>query len=284
MSYILDALRKAEQDRKRGDIPGIEDLQEARPAEKKSLSWGWIALGIANIALLGLLFWPESDPDTPGSVASVGPVAVQQPVIVKQGKPESVAPVLPTPAPPVEAVAVNKMPETTPDEPQMPEESIVYPQKAEETAWADIDDRPLQPIPPPPAKVQESKVSRQAAVKKPTKHRESPGKATFLKEQETMEALNAPETPSTNQPLSEQSGLDMPIWPQVSTGLFSQLQGNLRMDVHVFADLPEERFVLINLTKYHEGEEMREGPYVVEITDQGVILELSGDQFLLPAN
>ena len=76
---------------------------------------------------------------------------------------------------------------------------------------------------------------------------------------------------------------NLPVWPQVPSSLFDQLQGNLRMDVHVYAAEPDNRFILVNLAKYHEGEQMNEGPVVEEITLEGVILNFNGERFLLPA-
>ncbi len=57
---------------------------------------------------------------------------------------------------------------------------------------------------------------------------------------------------------------------------------HLNLDIHVFAPQPAERFVFINARKYREREQLREGPTVIEITSDGVILELQGQRLLLP--
>ncbi len=56
----------------------------------------------------------------------------------------------------------------------------------------------------------------------------------------------------------------------------------LHLDIHVFADDPAERFVFINMAKHRENSRLDEGPAVVEITPEGVILEHQGTTFLLP--
>ena len=56
----------------------------------------------------------------------------------------------------------------------------------------------------------------------------------------------------------------------------------LHLDVHAYAAKPAERFVTINLVQYHIGDTLKEGPQVVDITPQGVILEYQGSRFLLP--
>lgn len=56
----------------------------------------------------------------------------------------------------------------------------------------------------------------------------------------------------------------------------------LHLDIHVFSEVPAERFVFINMTKHREGSKTPEGPVVREIRPDGVILEYQGRVFLLP--
>jgi general secretion pathway protein B len=57
---------------------------------------------------------------------------------------------------------------------------------------------------------------------------------------------------------------------------------NLHLDIHVFSEMPTDRFVFINMTKLREGSRMSEGPAVLEITPDGVILRHLGKTFLMP--
>jgi len=56
----------------------------------------------------------------------------------------------------------------------------------------------------------------------------------------------------------------------------------LHLDVHVFATNAAERFVFINMRKYHEGATLQEGPTVERIRRDGVVLNYQGLRFLLP--
>ncbi|MEM7430815.1 MAG: general secretion pathway protein GspB [Pseudomonadota bacterium] len=56
----------------------------------------------------------------------------------------------------------------------------------------------------------------------------------------------------------------------------------LHIDIHVFSEIPADRFVFINMSKYRENERTAEGPVVSEITRDGVILSHQGRRFLLP--
>jgi len=57
---------------------------------------------------------------------------------------------------------------------------------------------------------------------------------------------------------------------------------DLHLDIHVYSDDPGERFVFINMAKHREKSQLEEGPVVVEIRPDGVILEHQGTTFLLP--
>jgi general secretion pathway protein B len=56
----------------------------------------------------------------------------------------------------------------------------------------------------------------------------------------------------------------------------------LHVDVHVYSEVSDDRFVFINMTKHMEGSRLAEGPLVREITRDGVVLEQNGITFLLP--
>ena len=58
--------------------------------------------------------------------------------------------------------------------------------------------------------------------------------------------------------------------------------GDLHLDIHVFSDNRDERFVFINMAKHREGSRLDAGPVVSEITPDGVILEHQGLKFMLP--
>lgn len=57
---------------------------------------------------------------------------------------------------------------------------------------------------------------------------------------------------------------------------------DLHLDIHVYSATPKDRFVFINMAKLREGSRLEEGPVIVEITPDGVVLEHQGQHFLLP--
>lgn len=55
----------------------------------------------------------------------------------------------------------------------------------------------------------------------------------------------------------------------------------LKLVVHVYSNKPEERFVLINGTRYREGDELARGARLAEIRPQGALVDFRDYRFLL---
>jgi len=62
----------------------------------------------------------------------------------------------------------------------------------------------------------------------------------------------------------------------------AQALPELHLDVHVYATKPSDRFVYINMRKYHEGNTLEEGPVLERIRRDGVVLDYQGLRFVLP--
>lgn len=55
----------------------------------------------------------------------------------------------------------------------------------------------------------------------------------------------------------------------------------LHLDLHVYAERAADRFVVVNMHRYREGEALAEGPVVQQILPRGVVLEQQGKAFFL---
>jgi hypothetical protein len=65
---------------------------------------------------------------------------------------------------------------------------------------------------------------------------------------------------------------------------YAELSGRLpemRLDLHVYAAVPADRYAFINMRKVREGDVTPEGVRVREITRDGVVLDYQGTEFLL---
>jgi hypothetical protein len=55
----------------------------------------------------------------------------------------------------------------------------------------------------------------------------------------------------------------------------------LRLDLHVFAERPRDRYALINMHRVREGDVLPEGARVLAITRDGVALAWRNQEFML---
>jgi general secretion pathway protein B len=55
----------------------------------------------------------------------------------------------------------------------------------------------------------------------------------------------------------------------------------LKLELHAYSDRPAERYVFVNGRKYAEGDTLADGPKVVTIEPNGVVLSQLGHRFLL---
>ncbi len=75
-----------------------------------------------------------------------------------------------------------------------------------------------------------------------------------------------------------------------SLSTFDELRANgtlllpdLHVDLHVYGEQADSRFVVINMSRYREGTTLSEGPRVIEILSNGIVLEHGGTRFFLPS-
>jgi general secretion pathway protein B len=102
--------------------------------------------------------------------------------------------------------------------------------------------------------------------------------------------------PPTPAPLAgdrERAAIDtpaaVPSLAAIAYKTFNEVRANgsvqlpdLHLDLHVYDSVPGDRFVFINMNKYGEKATLEEGPLVIEIVPEGVVLEYLGTRFLLP--
>lgn len=147
MSYILDALRKADAQRQRTRLPGLQAQPSAAPADGGGPAWRspvpWL-LAAGLLLVMGILAWPRA-PSAPA-------VAIPEPVVP--------APVAQA-APPVVAAAPEPVPQMKPQPP---------------AATA------IQPAPPPPRLVNEAtpRVASRSTVDRPALPRAAPAPAPVV--------------------------------------------------------------------------------------------------------
>lgn len=88
------------------------------------------------------------------------------------------------------------------------------------------------------------------------------------------------------QPVAEPATPTMVIGPRTMMELRAagMVLPELTLELHVYSPTASERFVRINSASYREGEVLSDGPRVLTITAEGVILDYRDQSFLLASD
>lgn len=254
MSLILEALRKSEAERRRGQVPGLhaELPPAARPARPRPAHWPWLA-SIAVITIVAATWllrdkWAPTPPADEPAPASTEPAAtIELDRVVADTERVDVAPVAspapvttaPPPAPPAPATLSRQPPvpasTTTPDrDPGLGREPV--PATAESS----------NPLPPP----------------RPTTPATTP-------------AITPPADATTV------AGDPAPLRLSDLAAAERRALPPLQVSMHMWAPTSARRFAIVDGARVNEGDRLGDA-VVDEITRDGVVLAWRGRRVHIP--
>ena len=246
MSYILDALKKSQAERELGQVPTLASAPaRLRPQPPRSLPWAPLAALLAAVTL-GLVAYDlsrrEGGSEVPGGAARVA-ADVSAPLALP--------------------LASQAMPATVPT--------------TSSTAT---------PVPVPPRLAARAAVTR---TPEPVSSSASGGRVVVAAAPDVVATLGAtrqanspadrPAEPAASFTASE-AQREVPRMTELSDVQRRALPP-LELNVHVYAEAPQARFVYINNQQYHQGDTTAEGVVVEQITPIGVILRFASLRFQL---
>jgi len=243
MSFILDALKKSESERQRQSGPALFEVKVAPPRGRFAIwAMGLGALLAINLVVVGWMAMRGS--------ANRSTAAAQESSMVPKTAGAGAAPEAP--------VTSGATPRAYAVAPPVPAPAPQGP----DTRFGAVSPSPSTGAPTGthvPADTSEPAAAPEdlAPAVEP-EHRGSEGDGGVVRQTETglpsyQDAAAAP-------------GANLP---------------NLRLDLHVYAPDPDQRFVFINMQKLHEGDSLPIGVRVEQITSDGVILSYRGARFVL---
>ena len=250
MSFILDALKKSETDRQRQASPALFEVKVAAPRRKFPL---W-AVGLAvllgvNVLVLGWLLLRQ-----PGaSLAQAAPAPAPAPNVAQPMAASSAQPGM------VTVPATVTLPTTV----NIPISSAPSISVNPAPAPAGV----VGPSTTPPLGEEPFLQGNEPAV--PPDYDQNDYRPALTPQQagEIAAKRRAGELPSRDEVVAQGSQLP-----------------DLRLDLHVYAANPADRFVFINMRKLREGDALPEGVRVDEITTNGVELSYRGKRFAIAGN
>lgn len=269
MSFILDALKKSENERQRQLGPSLADVRVARRHTERP--WWAVALASLLVVNLGvLLFVLIRDGDAmPAPPQQQAPAPVQSAPQQSYAPPPQAAPQqsydqsynqAPAPAQQYQyqqpSVAQNYQPElvqTDPSVRSLADEAGYGDPYANQQVNPDLSGGAVVPQGPPMVR----QIQPPAVSSLPSAAPSNAPAGGALAGNETLPTLDDLIASGTNLP-------------------------DLHLDIHVNSQNRDERFVFVNMRKYVEGDALQEGPRVERIVAEGVVLNQRGLRFLLP--
>ncbi len=300
MSYILDALKKAEQERGLAKVPTLTTVHAAR-VWVLGRSHGWLIAGAVLVCAIGAALWvlipgltgmvrpsaprerpaasrTESQPASAPAAPSVPQPTMSAPPVLSAPpatKPRQPAPAAPDAAPQPRALLppFARMPRQ-PDAQSRADGGSAVPSPMIERTPRSLPVESLRPnVAPPPtpspaqpapsAEPAPSPVSRPIVVPAPP----------------TPAAPGVPASPAPGAPVVTPPASLPPAQPAQPS--LQQALAKLTLDMLVYTEAESTRMVTINGRKYVKGDAV-EGRYIVEeITREGVTLSYGGETAIL---
>jgi general secretion pathway protein B len=246
MSFILDALKKSESDRQRQSGPALFEVRVAPPRTRLP-TWA-IAIALLLVLNLGVVLWMLLRHQG----HATAPLA------------DTVSPAAAAPAPPTALPA--------------PVPAISAP------AAGSAAPVPVVPVSSVGSSAATPPASTGAPSAPPAASAATAPSATPGAEAGTAEDYAPAEdrsVPAAGSHVRRGTDSGIPLYQDLTGTPGTQLP-QLRLDLHVFAAHPQERFVMVNMHKLREGDMLPEGVRVESITPEGAVMTYNGTKFLLP--
>lgn len=248
MSYILDALRKSEQQRQATQPDTITERILINPPQPKQKSTKWIiALVIGNLLVIAYFAWfftrkAPTGPQHQGKVTNHPDKRLLPPAVTPQDKD-------------------NDKPKLSPakqKEPKLPSIVQLLEEKKEANKMADIQ----RPNKQPPEKKSVA-VDKNPAIRSESAAPAWPENPNMMMEKPVALPITTKDTPDLN---------DLPY--EVRNTL-----PNLTINVFSYAQQAEDRFVIIDMIKYRTGQLIKGSVRLKEIRPNSIVLESGNNTF-----
>jgi general secretion pathway protein B len=255
MSFILDALKKSESDRQRQNGPAFFEVKVAPPRTRLP-AWA-IAIAVLLVVNLGIVMWLLMRHTASAGAGPDGTPATAAPAVSAGAGSAAGTPAASVEAPPPSTVLARAAAGTPPLSTAPPPSSA-----------GNVPAAAPLPAAPRPATPVATGAASGADGTNPDDYAPAQEEAPAPSEQ-------------FNGRVRRGTAAGVPLYQDAAATPGTQIP-QLRLDLHVFALRPQDRFVMINMHKLHEGDATPEGVRVESITPEGAVLTYNGSRFLLP--
>ena len=287
MSYILEALRKAERDRQLSEAPSVPEVLSMPPAHQRN-GLLWLAVLLLLVINGGLVwhFWGKGKQDVKPPETVPAPGQSRKPV-------EQPSPKAENPAAVINPVKHQTLPSVNPGGPSGNVEAPPATGLGKPMAKAWPAPLPYPANPPIPAlEPRKAAAGKSGPMMLPPGLGDSGGKPLAGRASDHAEqTLGGEPKPlidkdrlASVKTLTRQPGGGqteeieyIPVKPQPEMPHGSN--ANFKINVLAYSNKPEERFAVINMVKYSRGERLPSGEILQDIEANGIVLEANGKRF-----
>jgi general secretion pathway protein B len=264
MSLILDALKRAERERKLEKAPDLSAIyQEGRLNRRKYYPWFWAGGSfLAAFVILAFLFWPkEPSRDDIKDKTPVSPPIASAPANRSQQK---------EPSPPIPVARKTVKNSVLPTSAPTAENKVLKTQKKIQILEKPVPVSQEKTKPTPDSvKTPPEKTADTAAIKSPRPKNVGAREKLAL---EPVKQIVAPKAAVAVVPPPKPK-VTLPTIHDLPENIQSAL-GPLEINVHMYSQNPSERRVFINMKSYREGDTIGESGFrLAEITPNGVVID-----------
>ncbi|WP_136796462.1 general secretion pathway protein GspB [Desulfosediminicola ganghwensis] len=273
MSYILDALKKSDNERQQGTIPDLQSRHSVYPEfskrRKKKPKTLWVVLlTTVFVVSSGAIFWYVV-PYLPFSLqitSKDSATAAEKIPAVQKNTAQKI----------VQSTPKTQVTEQLVPKPQVTEQPEPKPQVTEQpTPKTQIIEQPT-----PKTQITEQPIARQATGNSPS-IADEPKEQPIQQPDVTLQP--APITPAKE---TSSENTDEKIIPRDSLPYLSELPADVRTDIpnlrfaaHTYSEQPEKRMIIVNNQIKRQGQWIDKGLLLEEITWEGVVLSFNGLRF-----
>ena len=240
MSYILDALKKAEMERGRTEVPTLETVHDIQVKKKTGV---WIAVGCGALCLIAAvwLFFPASSEQIVSEVPA--PVAINQGSATEDSTEKSVPIVHSSVTSVSNDLIMNLSVPETADVPVVAEPEATL----QVAVTQPVNSKPNVKTPPPAASTSDESIRKT----------------------QTANDVSRVSAPAAATPTAIRNGASQVSGIQSS---LREIAASMNVSVHIYSDEPDERLVFINKKQYKEGSFLEQDCIIESITPDGMVL------------
>lgn len=247
MSYILDALKRADTERERGASPGLHTRHQLpagnadTPSERRFV---WMTAAAAlTLVVLATFFWFWRTPDAP-SMAVLQPAASPMPNIAAPEAPAApVAPIAPSAPPPAAITPIAPVPIVVAEAP------VARSKRAEKTSPKTVTASPAVPVTPAVPATSTGAVAVTPAA--------------------------APASTAASPPTAAQSAIQLAELPAELRGQIPKIT----ITGSVYSDSPAQRLLLVNNLVLAQGGQVTPDLRLEEIQPRSSVFSFKGTRF-----